>query len=52
LKIWQNNKTNCDNVALFEDGQIIEYGTHDELLSMNGKYASMFNIQAHYYADV
>lgn len=41
----------CDVIAFFEDGQIKEYGTHEELLAKNGKYAEMFNIQAHYYQE-
>jgi len=39
----------CDIIAFFEDGEIQEYGTHEELLSRNGKYAEMFNVQASYY---
>lgn len=41
----------CDVIAFFEDGEIKEYGTHEELLRKNGKYAEMFNIQAHYYKE-
>ncbi len=41
----------CDQVAYFENGQIVEYGTHEALLSMEGKYAHMFNTQAQYYQD-
>lgn len=41
----------CDIIAFFEDGEIKEYGTHEELLNKNGKYAEMFNIQAHYYQE-
>ncbi len=41
----------CDKVAYFEDGKIEEYGTHDELLHLGGKYAHMFNTQAQYYQD-
>ncbi|GCD11505.1 ABC transporter ATP-binding protein [Clostridium tagluense] len=41
----------CDVIAFFEDGEIKEYGTHDELLSKDGRYAEMFNIQAHYYKE-
>ena len=39
----------CDVIAMFENGGIVEYGTHEELLKLNGKYAEMFNIQAKYY---
>lgn len=41
----------CDVIAFFEDGEIQEYGTHDELLMKNGKYAEMFNIQTSYYRE-
>lgn len=41
----------CDVIAFFEDGEVKEYGTHDELLSKDGRYAEMFNIQAHYYKE-
>jgi len=41
----------CDVIAFFEDGEIKEYGTHDELLSKNGRYAEMFNVQASYYKE-
>ncbi len=39
----------CDKIALFEGGRLLEYGSHDELLNANGRYAYAFNVQAHYY---
>lgn len=39
----------CDHIAFFEDGQIIEYGTHDELMDCNGKYKDLFDMQAQFY---
>ena len=39
----------CDRIILLKEGQIIESGTHDELLRQNGAYADMYNIQSHYY---
>lgn len=41
----------CDHIAMFEDGRLTEYGTHDELMAKNGAYANMFNTQAQYYRD-
>ncbi|MGM8249157.1 ABC transporter ATP-binding protein [Clostridium perfringens] len=41
----------CDVIAFFENGEIVEYGTHEELLNKNGKYSDMFNIQAQYYKE-
>lgn len=41
----------CDKIAMFEDGTVVEEGTHDELMAKNGKYAYMFQIQSQYYED-
>ena len=41
----------CDRVAMFMDGQIVEYGTHEELLEKQGEYAKMFQVQAQYYEE-
>ena len=39
----------CDAIAMFEEGRLVEYGTHEELLARKGKYAEMFRVQAQYY---
>lgn len=39
----------CDRIIYMEHGNILENGTHDELLKANGKYANMFAIQSEYY---
>ena len=39
----------ADRVLLMDNGTIIESGTHQELLSQNGKYAEMFKRQAENY---
>ena len=39
----------ADKVYLFENGSIIEQGTHDELMNLGGKYKEMFDRQAHNY---
>ncbi|WP_054741504.1 ABC transporter ATP-binding protein [Cellulosilyticum ruminicola] len=41
----------CNHVALFEEGQVQEYGTHEELIAINGKYAQLYNVQAQYYKE-
>lgn len=41
----------CDNIAVFVDGELCEYGTHTELMERNGVYADMFIKQAHYYLE-
>ena len=41
----------CDKIVMFENGVVVEEGTHDELMAENGKYAYMFRIQSQYYED-
>ncbi len=41
----------CAHVAMFKDGEMIEYGTHESLLLQGGAYAEMFRIQARYYLE-
>lgn len=41
----------CDNILFFEDGQIIETGTHSRLMQKRGKYSEMFAAQSHYYKE-
>ena len=40
----------CDHIAVFSEGRVAEYGTHDELVNIpDGVYAAMFEAQAQYY---
>lgn len=39
----------CDRIIYLENGEIIEMGTHDELMKLGGKYAYMFELQSRYY---
>ncbi|MBR4513466.1 MAG: ABC transporter ATP-binding protein [Lachnospiraceae bacterium] len=39
----------ADRIYLFEHGAIKEQGTHDELMSLNGRYKEMFDRQAQNY---
>lgn len=36
---------NADRIAVLHHGQIVEYGTHDELLAMNGYYTDLHDKQ-------
>jgi len=38
--------TNADCIYLFKEGGVIEKGNHEELVSLNGEYAQLFEIQA------
>lgn len=35
-----------DRILVFDNGQIIEDGTHEELIRLNGHYAKMWHMQA------
>jgi ATP-binding cassette subfamily B protein len=39
----------CDRIIMLDEHKIAEYGTHEELIKQDGKYAEMFAIQASYY---
>ena len=39
----------CDKIMFLDNGQIAEFGTHEELMALGGKYKEMFDIQSQYY---
>lgn len=39
----------ADRIIMLENGRIIEEGSHEELMELNGQYAEMFNMQAEKY---
>lgn len=41
----------CDRIVYLENGEIVESGSHDELMKLGGKYAQMFELQSHYYKE-
>ena len=42
----------ADKIAVFDNGQVAEYGTHEELYAKGGIYTEMFDKQAQFYRDV
>ncbi len=36
---------NADKIAVLHHGKVVEYGTHDELIAMNGYYSDLYNKQ-------
>lgn len=40
-----------DNIYVFEDGKIIEKGTHKSLMEQNGRYNELFTLQAKLYLE-
>lgn len=41
----------ADEIYMLENGEIIEHGTHEELMELDGKYAYMFRLQAEKYIE-
>lgn len=39
----------CDAILFMDHGQVLESGTHDQLIANNGRYAQMYHIQSKYY---
>jgi len=43
--------TIADNIAVFSEGMIVEYGTHNDLVEQNGIYADMYRKQSRQYDE-
>lgn len=41
----------CDRIAMFQDGNLVEYGTHEELIALKGAYYALYETQAQYYRE-
>ena len=39
----------ADQIAVLDRGRVIEHGSHDELMALNGRYAHLFTLQARGY---
>ena len=37
---------NADKILVLDRGEIVEYGTHDELIALGGRYETMYRLQA------
>jgi len=36
----------ADRICVLEHGRVVELGTHAELMAQNGRYRTMFDLQA------
>ncbi|HZM79478.1 MAG TPA: ABC transporter ATP-binding protein [Candidatus Limnocylindrales bacterium] len=47
-----NTVRDADHIYVLHAGQIIEHGTHDQLIAAAGTYAELFTLQAKAYTDI
>ena len=47
-----SSAVSADRIYMLENGEVVESGTHAELMKLNGKYADMFKKQAQNYVDI
>lgn len=41
----------CSHILVFDEGRIVQEGSHDELLAEDGLYSKLWNAQAQYYRE-
>ena len=46
-----SSATRSDKILVFANGNLIESGTHDELMALDGEYCNMFTLQASGYRE-
>ncbi len=42
----------ADRICVLEHGEVVELGSHDELMALDGRYSTMFNLQAQRFTEV
>jgi len=47
-----SSAVSADKIYMLENGEVVESGSHKELMEKNGKYADMFRKQAQNYIDL
>ena len=46
-----SNINQTDNIIVLDQGQIIQKGTHEELIKLDGLYQKLYNTQASFYKN-
>lgn len=46
-----SSATRSDNILVFDHGELIEQGNHEELMALDGEYCNMFTLQASGYRE-
>ena len=41
----------ADRICVLEHGRVVESGGHDELMALNGRYRTMFDLQASHFGS-
>ena len=41
----------CDEITVMDNGEIVERGSHDDLIAAGGNYSKLWSAQAEYYKD-
>ena len=40
----------CEDILVFDQGKVVQHGSHEELEKQDGLYRQLWNAQAQYYA--